>query len=296
LAFKDPKGTTAAGIEVGVTKTGLSLDKMMVSGFLAGAYIAFGGLVAISVSSGLDPKTWGTLPTLFTGAVFALGLVLTVVAGAELLTGNMAMVPLALFKGRISARLVGLNFTVIFIANLLGSLFVAYFLAVKSGVVTDPLPLARLTAIAKKKALEETEWQIFLRAVGCNWLVCLAVWMAMSAEDIAGKILAIFFPIMAFVAMGFDHVVANMFFIPAAIFANAPGIDWLDALHNWLFAFLGNLVGAGLFVAGSYYYLYGRGQDEVADQGAGDTERTGVGGANGDRDVSGAPTTARSGA
>jgi formate/nitrite transporter FocA (FNT family) len=150
VAFKDPKGTTEAGIEVGVTKTALSIDKMMVSGFLAGAYIAFGGLVAISVSSGLDPKMWGTLPTLFTGAVFALGLVLTVVAGAELLTGNMAMVPLSLFKGRISPKLVGLNFTVIFIANLLGSLFVAYFLAVKSGVVTDPLPLERLGAIAKK--------------------------------------------------------------------------------------------------------------------------------------------------
>jgi formate/nitrite transporter len=289
VAFKDPGATTAAGVEVGVTKTGLSLDKMMVSGFLAGAYIAFGGLVAISVSSGLDPKTWGTLPTLFTGAVFALGLVLTVVAGAELLTGNMAMVPLSMFKGRISAKLVGLNFTVIFVANLLGSLFVAYFLAVKSGVVTDPLPLARLGAIAKKKAVEETDLQIFLRAVGCNWLVCLAVWMAMSAEDIGGKILAIFFPIMAFVAMGFDHVVANMFFIPAAIFAHVPGLDWLDALKNWLFAFLGNLVGAAVFVAGAYHYLYGRGDtrgDEAAPQAF-----TG----DGERGLSGA-TTARTGA
>jgi formate/nitrite transporter len=284
LAFKDPKATTRAGIEVGVTKTGLSIDNMLVSGFLAGAYIAFGGLVAISVSAGLDPKLWGTLPTLFTGAVFALGLVLTVVAGAELLTGNMAMVPLSMFKGRISPKLVGLNFTVIFVANLLGSLFVAYFLAVKSGVVTDALPLERLTAIAKKKAVEETDLQIFLRAVGCNWLVCLAVWMAMSAEDIGGKILAIFFPIMAFVAMGFDHVVANMFFIPAAIFANVPGIDWLDALKNWLFAFLGNLVGAGVFVAGAYYYLYGRADDVVAEQDAG------LGGNDG-RAVSGRPAT-----
>lgn len=297
MAFKDPKATTRAGIQVGVTKSGLTIDKMMVSGFLAGAYIAFGGLVAISVSAGMDPKIWGTLPTLFTGAVFALGLVLTVVAGAELLTGNMAMVPLSMFKGRTSPKLVGLNFTVIFIANLLGSLFVAYFLAVKSGVVTDKLPLERLTAIARKKAVEESELQIFLRAVGCNWLVCLAVWMALSAEDIGGKILAIFFPIMAFVAMGFDHVVANMFFIPAAIFANAPGIDWLDALHNWLFAFIGNLVGAAVFVAGSYYYLYGRGQDDEQEQGAGDTERTGRydGDGIGDR-ITGERTTARSGA
>jgi len=107
----------------------------------------------------------------------------------------------------------------------------------------------------------ETEWQIFLRAVGCNWLVCLAVWMALGADDIGGKVLAIFFPIMAFVAMGFDHVVANMFFLPAAIFAHVDGITWWDAIHNWIFAFLGNLVGAAVFVAGSYYYLYGRDAD-----------------------------------
>jgi formate/nitrite transporter FocA (FNT family) len=97
---------------------------------------------------------------------------------------------------------------------------------------------------------------------------------------------------MAFVAMGFDHVVANMFFIPAAIFANVPGIDWLDALKNRLFAFLGNLVGAGVFVAGAYYYLYGRADDAVAARGAGGTERDGYGDRGGISD----PGPARTGA
>ena len=82
--------------------------------------------------------------------------------------------------------------------------------------------------------------------------------MALRPRTSAGKVLAIFFPIMAFVAMGFDHVVANMFFLPAAIFADVPGIGWGDALHNWLFAFLGNLAGAAVFVAGAYWYLYAR--------------------------------------
>jgi formate/nitrite transporter FocA (FNT family) len=86
--------------------------------------------------------------------------------------------------------------------------------------------------------------------------------MALAAEDVAGKVLAIFFPIMAFVAMGFDHVVANMFFIPAAIFAGVDGIGWGDALHNWAFAFLGNLAGAAVFVAGAYWYLYAQPEDE----------------------------------
>src|SRR3954447_15511343 len=168
MSFKDPKATTAAGIERGAEKATLSWEKILVASFLAGAYIAFGGLLAITVSSGLDPKIWGTLPTLFTGAVFALGLILVVVAGSELLTGNMALVPLSLFGRRIGAGLLARNMVLVTIGNLLGSLFVAYFLAVKSGVVTADMPLARLKAIAEAKAQTETTGQIFLRAVGCN--------------------------------------------------------------------------------------------------------------------------------
>ncbi len=265
MSFKDPRAITFAGAEAGAVKASLSPAKAIVSGFLGGAYIAFGGLVAISVSSGLDPKTWGTLPTLFTGAVFALGLILVVIAGSELLTGNMALVPLAVFRRQASAGALVANFTWVLIGNLLGSLFVAYFLAIKTGVLTAELPLARLGAIAEAKAHTETDLQIFLRAMGCNWLVCLAVWMALGAEDIGGKVLAIFFPIMAFVAIGFDHVVANMFFIPAAIFAHVQGIGWDDALKNWVFAFLGNLLGAGIFVSGFYYYLYGRDEPAAAE-------------------------------
>jgi formate/nitrite transporter len=196
------------------------------------------------------------LITIVTGSVFALGLVLVVVAGSELLTGNMALVPLAAFQGRVKiGRLFG-NFGIVLIGNLLGAVFVAYFLADQTGVLADDAHLTRLQEIATLKGQTETEWQIFLRAVGCNWLVCLAVWMALGATDVAGKILAIFFPIMAFVAMGFDHVVANMFFLPAAIFAGVPGLGWDDTLRNWLLAFLGNLVGAVVFVATSYWYMY----------------------------------------
>jgi formate/nitrite transporter len=258
MAFKNPKQVARAGTETGVTKAHLSRDKDLLGGFLAGAYIAFGGLLAITVSSGLDPKTWGSLPTFFTGAVFSLGLVLVVIAGSELLTGNMALVPLALMQRRIGVRRLVENLGWVMIGNLAGSLFVAYFLAVKTGVVTAQPELARLTQIATAKGVTESGLQIFLRALGCNWLVCLAVWMSLAAEDIGGKILAIFFPIMGFVAMGFDHVVANMFFLPAAIFAHVPGIGWGDALRNWAFAFLGNLVGAVVFVAATYWYLYAR--------------------------------------
>src|SRR4028118_1780571 len=111
------------------------------AGSLGGAYIAFGGLLAIVVSAGINPDIFGGLTTLFTGAVFSLGLILVVIAGSELLTGNMALVPLAKLKDRIGMSAIAQNFSIVLIGNLLGSLFVAYFLAVETGVVTESLPL-----------------------------------------------------------------------------------------------------------------------------------------------------------
>ncbi len=262
MAFKDPKAIAQAGVEKGQQKARLSWDKALVAGFLAGAYIAFGGLLATTVSAGMDPGLWGGMITFVSGAVFSLGLILVVIAGSELLTGNMALVPLAAMRGRASFSDIAHNFGFVLLGNLLGALFVAYFLADQSGVASSGATFEKLGEIAQKKGIDETEWQIFLRATGCNWLVCLAVWLAFAAEDIAGKILAIFFPIMAFVAMGFDHVVANMFFLPAAIFTGAGGIDWWDAVHNWIFAFAGNLVGALVFVSGAYYYLYAKPEEQ----------------------------------
>ena len=279
MAFKDPKAITDVATEKGIEKAQLPWDKALAAGFLAGAYIAFGGLLAITVSAGLNPELWGGVATLFTGAVFTLGLILVVVAGSELLTGNMALLPLASFRNKVGFGQIVKNFTFVAIGNLVGSLFVAYFLAVESGVVMKEMPLARLGEIAELKGVTESSWEIFLRAMGCNWLVCLAVWMAFAADDISGKVLAIFFPIMAFVAMGFDHVVANMFFLPAAIFAGVDGIGWGDTLHNWLFAFLGNLAGAAIFVSGFYWFLYGRKRPKEPE--AGDQPDSTDGGAAG---------------
>src|SRR4051794_9520613 len=263
MAYKTPQETTEAAVESGVSKASSPTGKVMVGGFLAGAYIAFGSLLAIAVTSGLDTKLWGTLPTLVFGAVFSLGLILVILAGSDLLTGNMALLPVAALAKRIRPSRIPVNWALVTVANLIGSLFVAYVLAVKTGVIghaggeaPGSLTFARLAGIAHTKAITESDLQIFLRAIGCNWLVCLAVWLSLSAQDIGGKILGIFFPIMAFVAMGFDHVVANMFFLPAAIFAHVPGVTWTHTINNLVFAFLGNAVGAAVFVAGIYWYLY----------------------------------------
>ena len=261
--FATPAEVAVLAVESGVAKANLPVSKMLVGGFLAGAYIAFASLLAVTTTAGLDVARWGTLPTLITGITFSLGLVLVIVAGGELLTGNMALLPMALLQKRITIGTVGVNFAVVLVGNLAGSVFVAYLLAVKSGVIGAPgtgaqanLIGTRLGALARGKAVTESDLQIFLRAVGCNWLVCLAVWMAMAAKDIGGKILAIVFPITAFVAMGFDHVVANMFFLPAAVFDHAGGVTFADTVNNLVIAFVGNLVGAALFVGGFYWFLY----------------------------------------
>ncbi|MGY1848249.1 MULTISPECIES: formate/nitrite transporter family protein [unclassified Blastococcus] len=274
MAAREPKEMAQVATAMGAKKVGRTWDRVLVSAFLAGAYIAFGGLVAITVSAGLDPETWGTLPTLFTGATFTLGLVLVLIAGSDLATGNMLLVPMGAMHGKLAVTDVVRNLTLVLFGNLLGALFVAFFLAVETGVIGDAdavgtagLTYERLASIAEGKALGESPWQTFLRAVGCNWLVCLAVWMSLAATSVSGKILAIFFPIMAFVAMGFDHVVANMFFLPAAIFAGVPDVGWDDTALNWLLAGAGNLVGAVIFVATSYWYLFLRDTSETAPEG-----------------------------
>ncbi|PWW21000.1 formate/nitrite transporter [Geodermatophilus normandii] len=280
MTAREPAEIAKVASAAGAKKVHRTWDRVLVSAFLAGAYISFGALVAVTVSSGLDTGTWGTLPTLFMGAAFTLGLVLVLIAGSDLATGNMMLVPLGAMNGKLAVADVVRNLTIVLLGNLLGALFVAYFLAVSTGVIGDPdstgsagLTFARLSEIAEGK-VSHTPWEVFLRGVGCNWLVCLAVWMSLASTSVAGKILAVFFPIMAFVAMGFDHVVANMFYLPAALFAGVEGVGWGDTLLNWVLAGAGNLVGAVVFVGTSYWYLFLRdAPDAVPSTGAEPAER-----------------------
>ena len=270
MSYNTPQQTAELAVESGAAKGALSPGRALVGGFLAGAYIAFGGLLAIVASAGLKPDTWGGLVTVVTGVTFSLGLVLTVVGGAELLTGNMMLLPIAALRRRVGAAAIGLNWLLLFVANLAGSLFVAYVLADKTGVIgsasakagTGPaMNYTRLAAITVGKAVSESNLEVFCRAIGCNWLVCLGVWLALAATSVSGKILGIVLPITAFVALGFDHVVANMFFLPLAMFLHVPGVTFAHLVTNLVFAFLGNAVGAGLFVAGAYWYLYLQGRE-----------------------------------
>ncbi|GAB2977654.1 formate/nitrite transporter family protein [Nocardioides montaniterrae] len=272
--YNTPAETTAVAVASGEAKANQPIPSMVVNGFLGGAYIAFAGLLAIVATSGVA-ATWGGATSLITGVTFSLGLILVVIAGSDLLTGNFMLLPLAAAARRITPSRLAINWAVVTVMNLIGSLVVAYFIAYKTGVIgSHAVDLAhvgsgatktgadnayeRLATIAAGKAHIESHLQVFLRAVGCNWLVCLGVWLAYAAKDVGGKILGIVFPITAFVALGFDHVVANMFFLPLALFAGVPDVTVGNTVMNLVLAFCGNLVGAAVFVAGSYWAIYGR--------------------------------------
>ncbi len=252
MAYYKPQQIALNTIDTGVTKARSSWTQMLVLGFLAGAFIALGFLLDIRVIASM-PEEWGSFANFVGASLFPVGLILVLVAGGELLTGNMMAVPLARMAGRIRTLEVVRNLFAITIANLLGALFVAYFFGHVVGMTETGPYLAKTVEMAGHK-LEGSFLQMFISGIGCNWLVALAVWLSYSADNISGKVLGIWFPTMAFVAIGFQHVVANMFLIPAAIFAGY--YSWGQYAMNFVPVWLGNLTGGALFVACAYFTAY----------------------------------------
>jgi formate/nitrite transporter len=254
--------------KVGVGKTTSPWLSVFVLGILAGAYIAFGGMLSSTVTFDLAARTGTGFARFLSGAVFSLGLMLVVIAGAELFTGNNLMISSAM-TGSIGIGRMLERWGLVFVANFIGSMMLA-LLFVYSGLwkTSDGALGAYAVRVASAKVnLPFTE--ALLRGVGCNWLVCLAVWMALASRQTIGKIFAIFFPIMGFVALGFEHSVANMYFIPVGIFlqtlagvaapsgAGLTPLGWDTFLvRNLLPVTLGNIIGGGLFVGMSYWGAY----------------------------------------
>jgi len=267
--FFPPKDVAAKMCETGVGKCKLPILKMFILAILAGVYIAFGAQLFLLVGS---DSTLGFGFTRFLSAsVFTVGLMMVVVGGAELFTGNNLVLIAALDKKVTWGELLK-NWVVVYIGNFVGSIILAAFLFWGG---TWSLNGNLVGANALKVALSKTSLtfaQAFFRGILCNWLVCMAVWMAMASKDVIGKLFAIYFPIMAFVASGFEHSVANMFFIPYGIFLKgnpkvleAAGKTLADLANlNWGTLFtvnlipvtLGNLVGGAIFVGAVYWYVY----------------------------------------
>ena len=234
--------------KVGVGKCKLTMGQTIVLGILAGAFIAFGAQLATRVMTGIEP--FG-LRVFMGGAVFSVGLMLVVIAGAELFTGNNLIMMSVLAKQTTVGKMIK-YWVIVWIANFIGSILIVLFMHY-SGLVSGEIAKTA-GSIAQAKANLDTLPLIF-RAIMCNWLVCLAVWLALASQDIIGKIFGIFFPIMAFVASGFEHSIANMYFIPMGMLVN-PEITFAGAAHNIIWATVGNIIGGAGFVATIYWYTY----------------------------------------
>lgn len=251
MSFYSPKEIAAVAVQSGVAKNQSSISTLLILGFLAGAFIALGFLLDIHVINSL-PADWGSFGGLLGASVFPVGIILTILAGGELLTGNMMTLPIACFARQISIGGVVRNWFWVTIANFIGSVAVAWFFGHMLGMTEGDF-LKKTVALATVKVNADFR-SAFISGIGCNWLVCLATWLAYASKDVVSKIFGMWFPVMAFVALGFQHVVANMFLVPAAIFAGY--LSWAEYLPNFVAVFLGNAVGGMVFVGLAYYLAY----------------------------------------
>ena len=252
--------------ETSKQKAVLSFRCLIILGVLAGVYIGFGAELSTMVTHDMAKYLGMGFSKFIAGSVFSVGLMLVVIGGAELFTGNCLMFGYAICRD-IKAGQLFRNWSIVYLANFAGSLFlvgIMYYSGLweigNFGVGAKALTIANA-----KVSLSFVE--AFCRGICCNWLVCLAVWLAVAGQDIVSKILGIYFPIMAFVASGFEHSIANMYFIPMglilkgneAVVASAGLLEKLGQLtwnsfllNNLLPVTLGNIVGGGIFVAGVY--------------------------------------------
>jgi formate/nitrite transporter len=269
-------GTIAETVaqKVGVMKVTSPWLSVLVLGILAGAYIAFGGVLSTTVTFDMGVHFGVGFTKFIGGAAFSVGLMLVVIAGAELFTGNNLMITSTLAR-EITFGTMGKRWILVYLANFIGSIIISILFYLSGLWKTGG---GALGAAAVKIAYEKVNLgfgEALFRAVGCNWLVCLAVWMALSARQTVGKIFAIFFPITAFVAIGFEHCIANMYFIPTGIFlrtwagiAPPSGVDpsilsWASFLYrNLLPVTIGNIIGGGFFVGMGYWGAYLRPKKE----------------------------------
>ncbi|WP_167815523.1 formate/nitrite transporter family protein [Methanocorpusculum sp. GPch4] len=257
----------------GKGKCNLPAFNMLVRAFLAGVYIAMGAALATVGSTGVA-AVWGAgLGQFVTGALFPVGLIIVVLTGAELFTGDAMFAPMSLLQGQIGIGKLVYLWVVVYIGNLIGSVFMAFLVTYGPYTAWDAAGVATVTAFGTRAiAIGAAKvsytgvmgiLSVFFKGILCNWLVCLAIFLALAADEVISKIFAIWFPIMAFVASGFEHCVANMYFIPAAILTNGftgntvENLNWVGMwTNNIIWSTLGNIVGAVIFMAIVYYYCY----------------------------------------
>lgn len=262
-----PKEIAARVETIGVAKTHLPLLSMLMLSILAGAFIGLGALYFVLVRS--DPALGFAAKQVLGGVTFSLGLILVVVAGAELFTGNN-LLAMAWADGKITTIELLRNWAIVCVGNFIGAagLALLVFLSGHPEMNNGLIAQEYLRIAAAKVALPF--WTALFKGILCNILVCMAVWMAFAGRSVIDKAVAIIFPISAFVAAGFEHSIANMFLIPLALLLQSCGnsgettgsITWVGFIGNLVPVILGNIIGGSVLVGLVYHVIYKREPDK----------------------------------
>ena len=260
MKILSPAEITQAAANAGSAKAGLtttSINRLLISAIFAGAYIALGGILSMTLGFGFPELTASNpaLQRLLSGIAFPIGLILVVVLGAELFTGNNAVLIPSMVQRKHGPGTMLLNWTLVYLGNLIGALAFTYFLVYRCGLTApDPWHSAAVKIPQAKVAMS---WDVvFLKGIGANWCVCLAVWLALSGKTFFEKALGCWLPVMAFVALGYEHCIANMFFIPLGMMEGADVTVMQSITANFIPSTLGNIVGGALLVGAVNSYLH----------------------------------------
>lgn len=257
--MKSPAQIASTYESAGAAKTRLSFQKAFLLGILAGAFIALGGLGSQIASLNAATPSQGRL---ISSIVFPIGLFMVLVGGAELFTGNcLIIIPVLSKKASVPGML--RNWGIVYLGNMVGGLIIAMLAVFSHTYSFDSGNLAQavVTTAVAKSGISFTDG--LLKGILCNLLVCMAVWCSFAADELAGKILALWLPVMLFIIGGFEHCVANMYFIPAGLLASAfydipaEGLSLFGYfITNLIPVTIGNIIGGALFVGAAYYLAY----------------------------------------
>ncbi|TZF85853.1 formate/nitrite transporter family protein (plasmid) [Pedobacter sp. BS3] len=267
MDYVSPKEVASAMMGAALNKASLSVKDLLIRGSMSGALLAISVTLAFLAVAQTNISMAGAV-------VFPVGFVIIVILGLELVTGSFSLVPLAFLEKKISAGTMLKNLFWVFTGNLIGSLLFAflYWAAASEFGSSGTLGAIEKTivAVAEKKTIAYASHggagllTAFVKAILCNWMVCMGVVMAMTSKSTLGKILAAGIPIFIFFALGYEHAVVNMFVIPAGMMfgAHVTIADWW--LDNQLIVTLGNIIGGLLFTGMAIYYTYGKSEDVTA--------------------------------
>lgn len=252
-----PKEVAYEFCNSGIYKSNLGTTRFALLGILGGAFIALGGLLTVIVAGGMPEVAIANpgIVKFMAGCLFPVGLIMVTIAGADLFTSDCAGVVLPYLKKKITLTAVFRVLAISYVFNFVGTQFIAYFMSSSVGLFdADPWRSYLHNVAYSKTSLDF--YTVFMKGVGANWLVCLGTWMGFAGKDLVSKSLGVWIPVMMFVTLGYEHSIANMFFIPAAIYSGAT-ITWSQFLvSNLIPATLGNIVGGSLLVGSVYWYIY----------------------------------------